>query len=563
MSLLKTTALAAVLATQPGLIVDLFAGGGGASEGIEQGMERPVDIAANHDPSAIGMHTVNHPKTAHYEEDILTLDPKVATKGLPIDLLWLSPDCRHFSKAKGGQPVSKEIRSLADVALKWIDACDIRMGMILENVEEFQTWGPLIQGAKGMMPCPARKGEDFRRYVQRLKDGGATSVEYKVLSAKDYGAPTLRKRLFLIARFDGLPVVWPEPTHGHPDSEDVKSGRLLPYRTAAECIDWSIPCKSVIFRDEPLKDKTNARIAAGCVKFVLNAAKPFIVPITHTSGGNAAYKIDEPLRTITTAKGGEFALVKPVLQKADDVKAGFVVPLTHAGGADRVTDIETPIPTITGANRGEFGLAEVHLKRAEKVLAFMAQHNNGFAAENAGRSVEEPLSTITGRATQQQLVTAHLVKFHKDHQGASVEDPLGTITQREKYGLVYAFLVKYYGANFNGQRLDEPAHTVTSKDRFGLVTVHVEGEEYVVVDIQMRMLTPRELARCQGFDDSYVLDPECWYVTESGRRKFGRLPKTHQIARIGNSVCPVMAKVLTAANFGPRSNSYAAERIAA
>ncbi|CAL4868240.1 hypothetical protein MMA231_02515 [Asticcacaulis sp. MM231] len=524
-------------------------------------MERIVDIAANHDASAIAMHTVNHPATKHYQEDILTLDPNGACDGKPIDILWMSPDCRDFSKAKGGRPVSKEIRCLADVGVKWANECEIRQGLLLENVEEFEQWGPLIESHKGLVPCPDRRGQEFKRWVSEIRAAGATSVEWRTLRACDYGAPTLRKRLFLIAQFDGLKIIWPEPTHGAPNSIGVLSGRLLPFRTAAECIDWSIPCKSVIHRDTPLKDKTNQRIVAGFFKFVVNNPRPFIVPITHTSGGNAAYSIDEPLRTITTAKGGEFALVTPILERADKTLAYIDSQYGNSKGAD----IEAPLPTVTADGMGKQALVTVDLERAEKVVAFMAQHNGGFY-DGAGRSLNEPLSTITAQGTQQQLVTAHLVKLRGTgyRHGQPVSEPLHTVTASGQHmGLVYAYLVKYYGNRTNGQTLNEPLHTVTTKERFGLVMVTVEGEDYVVVDIAMRMLTPRELARAQGFPDTYVLDPECWYKTESGKMKFGRLPKTHQIARIGNSVSPIMAKVLTAPNFGPNAAQFQTERLAA
>lgn len=512
-TLLAGVAVAAVLATQPvptapGLIINMFAGGGGTAEGIREGMERDSDININHDGPAIAMHAVNHPRSRHYREDVWGVDPVEAVDGQDVDLLWLSPDCRHFSKAKGAKPVSKKIRGLANVAVKWAHAVKIRQGIILENVEEFETWGPLIETEKGMMPCPKRTGEYFRRWVAAIRRAGATSVQWRTLRACDYGAPTIRKRLFLIARFDGLPIVWPAPTHGAPNSEGVRSGRLLPFKTAADCIDWSIPCPSIFDRATPLADATNKRIAAGFVRYVLEAARPFIVPVT------------------------------------------------HAGGPKRVIDIDAPLPTVTAAHRGEFALITPKFERAEKVAAFMAQNNAGFYAGH-GRSMAEPMSTVTAAGSQQSLVTANLVKLRGTcADGQPVTDPMPTLTAGGTHvGLVYAFLVKYYGNELDGHGLTAPLGTVTTKDRFGLVTVSIDGEDWVVTDIGFRMLIPRELARAQGFPDSYILDPVCEYTTETGRVKFGPLPKSHQIAKIGNSVCPVMAKVLTAANFGPKAGS--------
>lgn len=465
-----------------GLIIDNFAGGGGASTGIERGLGRKIDIAINHDPAAVAMHTANHPKTTHYCQDIWAADPVKVCGGQDVDFAWFSPDCKHFSKAKGAKPVEKSIRDLAWVVVDW--AKKVRPKVIaLENVEEFKTWGPLTENNR---PCPLQSGFTFKKWVAELKALGY-AVEWRELRASDYGAPTIRKRLYLIARCDGKPIIFPAPTHGDPKSEAVKSGKLKPWKTAAEIIDWEIPCPSIFGRKQPLKKATCRRIAAGIMKYVVNSASPFIVPITHTKAGNMAYDTNEPLKTITTAKGGEFALVS----------------------------------------------------------AWIAQHNTGVI----GRKSDAPLSTIMMRGTQQSIITSHILKLRNHGDGRPLNEPFDTITAGGMhFGEVRAFLCKYYGNDKNGQGVNEPCHTITTKERFGLVTVTIGGTEYAIYDIGMRMLTPRELARAQGFPDTYILDPECEYQTPSGNKKRGKLPKVHQIAKIGNSVCPVMAEILSRAN---------------
>ena len=284
-----------------GIVVDNFAGGGGASTGIEAALGRPVDIAVNHSRAAIAMHTANHPDSRHYCEDIWTVDPKEAAAGRVVEVAWFSPDCTHFSRAKGGQPRSKDVRGLADVVIRWARAVKPRL-ILLENVEEFQTWGPLDDNG---YPIKSAEGSDFRAWLAALVDCGY-QVEYRVLVAADYGAPTTRKRFFLVARCDGQPIVWPAPTHGR--------GRETPWRTAAEVIDWSIPCPSIFDRKRPLADATMRRIAAGLRRYVIDAATPFVVPLTH-QGPPRTYPLDEPLRTVTAANRGELALVTPYLAK--------------------------------------------------------------------------------------------------------------------------------------------------------------------------------------------------------------------------------------------------------
>lgn len=455
-----------------GLIVDNFAGGGGASLGIEQATWAAPDIAINHDPIALGLHATNHPHTRHIVEDVWAVDPRQVTAGRPVALAWFSPDCKHFSKAKGGRPVEKQIRGLAWVVVRWAVAVKPAV-IVIENVEEFQTWGPLNPDGQ---PCPERKGRTFELFVHRLRQAGYV-VEWRELKACDYGAPTTRKRLFLIARRDGRPIRWPAATHGDPRMLDAASGRLKPWRTAAECIDWSRPCPSIFERERPLADKTLARIARGVKRFVIDAGEPFIVPVTH-SGDLRGNPVSEPLRT------------------------------------------------ITGANRGEHAL----------VTAFMAQHNEGMV----GHAMTEPVSTITAKGSHQQLVAAFLTKFYGTcRDGIDMRTPFPTVTAGGwKVAEVRAFLMKYYGTGGQLQGVGRPMHTLTAKARLGLVTV--AGSDWQIVDIGMRMLTPRELFRAQGFPDSYVID----------RLADGTpVTKTDQIRLCGNSVSPPCARAILEANF--------------
>ncbi|BFH11143.1 DNA cytosine methyltransferase [Bacillus cereus] len=467
------------------LIVDNFAGGGGASTGIELAIGRSVDIAINHDPAAIKMHMANHPETEHYCESVWDVDPRKATRGRPVGLAWFSPDCKHFSKAKGGKPVEKNIRGLAWVAVRWAATVRPRV-IILENVEEFKTWGPLTEDGQ---PDISQKGRTFRSFVNALRRHGY-KVEWRELRACDYGAPTIRKRLFLIARCDGRPIVWPEPTHGDPESAEVRSGKLLPWRTAAEIIDWSIPCQSIFTRKKPLAENTLRRIARGIERFVINNPTPFIVRVNH-SGSNHHYcdPIDEPFKTVTSKNG--WGLVTPTL-----IQMGYG---ERPGQEPRVLDLDKPIGTVT-AGGNKFGLAAV-------------DHNT--------------------------LVTSHLIKLRGTCQdGQPVTEPMPTITAGGLHvGEVRAFLLKYYGSADNGQTLDEPLHTVTTKDRFGLVTI--SGVDYQIVDIGMRMLEPHELFAAQGFPPDYIIDRD-----HQGQK----YSKAAQVARCGNAVPPPFAEALVRAN---------------
>jgi len=451
------------------LMVDNFAGGGGASSGIERAIGRPVDIAINHDPEAVAMHQANHPQTRHLCESVWDVNPREVCDGRPVGLAWFSPDCKHFSKAKGGKPVEKKIRGLAWVAVRWAATVQPRL-ICLENVEEFVTWGPLTQDGR---PCPRQKGREFRAFVNALQRLGY-AVQWRELRACDYGAPTSRKRLFLLARRDGQPIVWPTPTHG--------PGRPQPWRTAAQCIDWSLPCPSIFNRPRPLADATLRRVAEGLRRFVIEAAEPFIVRIGHTGHGDAGKvrSVHEPLSTITSK--AEHCLVSPTL-----VQTGY-------------GEREGQAPRVPG--------------------------------------LDKPLGTIVAGGTKHALVAAFLAKHYTGVVGSDLRMPIGTVTSVDHHNLVAAFLVKFYGSGGQWAGLDEPMHTLPTKDRMGLVTV--AGEQYRIVDIGLRMLQPRELARAQGFAESYLLD-----APHLGRP----LPKHAQVRMIGNSVCPPMAEVLVRANF--------------
>jgi DNA (cytosine-5)-methyltransferase 1 len=534
------------------LLVVNFAGGGGSCKGIEMGLGRRVDIAINHDPEAVAMHTANHPETKHYCESVWEIDPREVTQGRPVGLVWLSPDCKHFSKAKGGKPVEKKIRGLAWVALRWAAVARPRV-IILENVEEFRTWGPLIVDGDGKArPCPKNKGREFNAFCNALRRQGY-HVEHRELRACDYGTPTIRKRLFLIARRDGQPIVWPSPTHGDPRNIATKANKLKPWRTAAECIDFTLPCPSIFERKRPMADATLRRIAKGIMRYVVNAAEPFIVPLTH-HGADRRYPLESPLPTITAAHRGEMALVAPVLTEHANASTPRCMPADeplrticaqtkgghHAliaptliqtgygereGQAPRAIDIEKPLGTLVGSQKHAL------------VSAFMAKHYGGVV----GHSLQgEPLHTITS-SDHNSLVTSNLVKMRGDNIGQDDRDPLQTISaQGTHFAEVRAFLIKYYGTD-QDPNLTEPLHTVTTKDRYGLVTV--AGEEYAIADIGLRMLAPKELFKAQGFPNNYITE---WGIDPNGQRI--NLTKSAQVRMCGNSVCPPVAAALVRAN---------------
>lgn len=657
------------------LIVDSFAGGGGASTGIEMALGRSPDIAINHSADALAMHQVNHPDTLHLDSNIWDVSPREVTQGRAVGLLWASPDCKHFSKAKGGKPLDRNIRDLAWVVVRWAE--EVRPDVILlENVEEFRTWGPIYEDGAAI---PHLRGQTFDDWVKRLKKAGYR-VQWRELRACDYGAPTIRKRLFLVARRDGRGIVWPARTHGDPkkpeDAKLIARGRLKPWRTAAEIIDWSLPCPSIfdsaaeIFAKfgvravRPLADATMRRIARGVVRYVLEASRPFVVrtDMASAAGRNGVNSIDEPTRTQTTA--GSHAVVVPVVTAAQhggsvraadaplhtiaaspkDQNAIIVPSLVGCGGragqsAPRGGDeptgtmtakadgcvvaahltkfqsgstgsaLDAPVPTVTansyikrpggaaplgivapylvpryqeregqqprvrsveeptatvvpGGNEGV--LAAVSLSRFTQngtgsgadepvdtvmagapkfgvVAAFLAQHNSG----NDGHDARKPVSTLTaggqGGVSQQAVVAAHMMRQFGTSVGHGLGEPAHTDTATvNKSALISGFLTKYYGQG-DGAGVDGPLHTDTTKDRFGLVTVDIDGQTYAIADIGMRMLTPRERFRAQGFPDSYVID----------RRPDGSpITATVQGSCCGNSVCPPLAAALVAANCG-------------
>ncbi|SDI13135.1 DNA (cytosine-5)-methyltransferase 1, partial [Vibrio xiamenensis] len=466
------------------IVVDNFAGGGGASKGISAGLGCHVDIAINHDPDAIDMHKVNHPETKHYCESVWDVDPIEACSGRPVGLAWFSPDCKHFSKAKGDKPVDQKIRGLAWVAIRWALKVPVRV-MMLENVEEFMTWGPLVKVNGKSRPCPKRKGETFDAFVKvlttglspyhpawsemcdaiginddveakkRLRRGLGYQVEHRMIKACDYGAGTSRERFFLIARNDNAKILWPETTHGE--------GKL-DYITAADSVDWSIPVTSIFGRKKPLAPKTIERIIKGLEKYVFNNDNPFFVPeqavvpfITECANGSSQrnMRIDEPLRTITAhPKGGSFA-----------------------------------------------------------------------------------------------LVTSHVIKFRNGNIGHGMDEPMHTISAGGNHlGEVRAFLISYYGTS-SAQNISEPLNTITTKDRHGLVIVKINGEDYQVIDIGLRMFEPHELFKAQGFGDKYKISHD-----SNGKK----LTKKNQVAKVGNSVSPVVAKALVRANLGESVSSAVA-----
>ena len=536
------------------LIVDNFAGGGGASTGIEEATGFSVDIAINHDPKAIAMHKANHPNTKHYCEDVWQVDPVQACNGHPVGLAWFSPDCKHFSKAKGGKPKDKNIRGLAWVACRWAGLVRPRV-IMLENVEEFKTWGPLNRGHH---PIKTKQGKTFNKFVNQLQDLGY-EVQFRELVAADYGAPTMRKRFFMVARCDKRPIIWPEPTHAPADNEAVKKGMLKPYVGAYTQIDFSRPCPSIFDTSEqikekygikavrPLAPKTMERIARGLKKFVIDNPEPFIVQCNH-GGDRRPLDTKEPLPTITGKHG--YGIVEPYMIQigqtgfTKDRSKNIQEPLSTivsknehclicptqiqyhsetAQGEVRGQTIKDPIMTVDGSNR--YGL----------VTSFLHKYYDG-GYKGAGESMENPLPTITAW-DHNSVVTANLIQMNNHCDGKDIRQPLPTITAGDgHFGEVRAFLIKYYGQG-TGQDIEEPLDTVTSRDRFGLVTI--EGVDYQIVDIGLRMLEPKELYGCQGFPDDYIIDHD--YTGKT-------YPRTEQVKRCGNSVSPMIPNALVRAN---------------
>ncbi|MER0660570.1 DNA cytosine methyltransferase [Pseudomonas aeruginosa] len=657
--------------TDDAIIVDLFAGGGGASTGLEMGLGRKVDLAINHNPAAISMHEANHPHAEHLPTDVWGIDPIEATKGATVGWLHASPDCRHHSQAAGGQPRKKEIRDLSWVVVKWAGKLQ-KLGrgpwvISLENVKQILQWGPLIakrdkstgrvvrldgtvaepgervpRHEQFLVPDPKRKGRTWRQFLHALR-GFGYQVDYWVERNCDYGDPTTRQRLYLVATDGGFEPVAAEKTHA------AKPGKgLKPYRTAAECIDWSDLGQSIRNRKKPLAEATMRRIAKGIEKEVLQRAKPFIVPIANWSR-EAVHPVDQPLNTITAwPKGGAFSVATPTLIQVGygerdgqaprvlelDEPLGTVVAggIKHAVAAAHLVKfrfdatgapVDQPMPTITSGGECKrpagaahaLGLASAVLvgaahgdgkpdgvkrwgkgfRSVEEPLptvtasgsgghaiatAFLAQMNGGYNT-TFSRPADAPMSTITNSGSQQQLATAHLVTLRKGSHGAPVDGPLGTQTGTDHHGLVSAllvtnttghtstpadqpaptvatgghhmlvtpemiagsltpeqvegavwvaaFLMKYHGMGENIRPLDEPVSTVTTKDRLALVTVWISGSPYVIVDIRLRMLKPRELYRAQGFPDSYIIERG-----HNGQR----FTLSQQVHMCGNSVSP-------------------------
>lgn len=552
------------------LIVDLFAGGGGASLGIEQAFGRPVDVAINHNADAVAMHAANHPATKHYISDVFEVDPVEATGGRQVGLLWASPDCKHFSKAKGGAPRSKKIRALAWVVVKW--AATVRPRVImLENVEEFVTWGPL---GVDNQPCPRRKGQTFKRWVGRLRSLGY-KVEWKELRACDYGAPTIRKRFFLVARCDDLPIHWPAPTHGKPDSPEVNSGKRLPWRSAGQCIDWSIPSHSIFLTKEegrevrvkrPLADATLRRVAKGVDRFVINSASLYIVSrsqrdddtpaksqhhsasqafLVNTRNGERAGQEprvraeEEPYWTIT-AQGSQGALVDVAL-------APVLVDVAHAdvgrNGSRRwgkgSHSPEAPMKTVTTSQTQALA------------MAFLTKYRRG----SVGSAATDPFPTITANGESLRpggnpplaLVIAHMEQANTGLVGHSVRSPLSTIVGKGSTQRLVETVVATAGSDTDLERRRAVAaflreHDVAFEEsEQGEALVRIAGVLYAIVDIRLRMLTARELYRAQGIPEGYIIDR-----TADGRP----LPKDAQVRMCGNSVCPPLAKALVKANVG-------------
>jgi len=682
--------------------VDLFAGGGGASMGAEEATGIPVFAAVNHDPDAITQHAANHPYTKHYQTSVWDVDPATICEGRPVGLLWASPDCKHFSKARGGKPVNKNIRSLSWVVLKW--ALDVRPRILMmENVEEIQTWGPLIYIKRGnkkvWIPDPDHAGETFMAFIgmlttgvpddhpaldeachylhlekedprrQQLIDGLGYRVEYRELVAADYGAPTTRKRFMLCGRCDGKPVVWPELTHAPRNSAEVKAGKLKPWRSAAEIIDWTLPSYSIFDTKEqikakhgvnairPLADNTMKRVICGVDKHSIKSASPFLVTMGYGERPGQAprvHDIRDPLGTVVAKD--KWGAVDPVITP-------FGVECNHSGG--HILDLRDPLNTITGKHTG--GMAQpimepftfsntggsvgspacdpVHTIRsaggqvlASASLMCIGQTGGGDRI----RDVREPVPTVVSKQ-EACLLSANLIQYHTEQtenaRTADLSNPLNTVDASNRYGLATAQLVEYYG---NGQAVGvgDPLHTVTSHDRNALTMAHIQkfyggvigsecsdplptvtaidhnalcaahivkfkhdevgtspsdplptitatgsyaecravlakvdgtqslghwpkirellnkycgyhmaedeiilliihGIAYFIADILLRMLTPRELYNAMGFPPDYIID-----VDHLGRP----YPKSKQVARCGNAVCPPMARAMVQAN---------------
>lgn len=643
-----------------GLVVVGFAGGGGSCEGIKQALGFEPHIAMNHNPVAMAMHAMNHPRTLHYPEDIFSVDPVVSTGGLPVLLGWFSPDCRHFSKAKGGTPVKKEIRGLAWVVLRWALATRPKV-LMMENVEEFRSWGPLIEKAGSYYPDPAKRGETFNAFIGMLSTGIPANhpalaecceflnidingpdaaklvaglgynVDHRERKAYMSGAPTIRKRLYVVARCDGRPVEWPAAEYGDPRSKEFAEGNLKPWRTAADCIDWSLPTRSILGRKKPLADNTLKRIVRGLDRFVINNPEPYIVRIGQTGfgGDRLSYPTDQPITTVTSK--AEHLLVEPFAVKCNHTSNrsaydcfrgqslreplqtitqahGFSIAapvVVRQFGNSTANPADTPLGTVTAGGGGKSQLLSAILVGAggpkysgkprdinvpydtvptsshKAVIAANLIKHYGGGYSGPGCSIDEPLHTVT-QVDHHSLCSSHLIKLRGTCQdGQQSTEPAPTITAGGQHvGHVQAYLTKYYGNERDGVSITEPMHTIPTRDRFGLAEVECEIQpltdeqrynawccarlveaysdlpddthlfpaprrqylrvgDYVIIDICMRMLSPRELYNAQGFPPDYIIDRD-----PDGNP----ISQKDQVARCGNAVCPTEARALVAAN---------------
>ena len=503
------------------IIVDNFAGGGGASTGIELAAGRPVTIAINHDPDAILMHKTNHPYTAHYQASVWDIDPREVCQGRPVGLAWFSPDCKHFSKAKGGKPVDKNIRGLAWIVLRWAGTVAPRV-IMLENVEEFQTWGPVRRGR----PIKSKAGQTFRRFIEQLK-GLGYAVEWRELVAADYGAPTTRKRFFLIARRDGRPIVWPEPTHAPADSPEVLDGKKKPWRSAAEIIDWSLPCPSIfdtrkeirekygLSAQRPLRPNTMRRIIRGVDKFSIKAPEPFLVVVNH-AGGFRGQDAQEPLQTVTAKHG--YGVAAPVMIQYHTEQSEKV----------RGQGVTEPIMTIDASNR--YGLAAASLVKY-------------YGNDQHGQKISGPLHTVTAK-DREGLTIAHMVKMKGTNLGAPMSEPVQTITAGGGHFGVVATTVVKAESDADLQHWPEIRELLNTYCGYELgpgdvILFQINGTSYFMADIALRMLTPRELYSANGFPPDYIIDRDY---------KGNSYGKSKQVARCGNAVPPPFAAALVRAN---------------
>ncbi len=592
------------------IIIDNFAGGGGASTGIELALGKPVTVAINHDPSAILMHKTNHPYTVHLKDSVWNINPEEICAGRPVGLAWFSPDCKHFSKAKGAALVNKNIRGLAWIVLKWAGTVKPRV-IMLENVEEFKTWGPVKKGK----PIKSKAGQTFEKWKKQLS-GLGYEIEYKELIAADYGAPTTRKRFVLIARCDGRPIVWPKRTHAPLDSEEVKTGKCQPWISAAEIIDWSLPCPSVFETSEqikekygvkalrPLKPNTLRRIARGVDKFVIRTQKPFIVPIGYGEKQGQKPRVNDieaPLGTIVSTV--KHNIVNPLLtpysvnnkfsnnNEQPVLSAFHIHNHTNAGG----TDMKNPVNTITAV--GAQMLVSPHLSKyfggvigedarnpmptvtaidhnAIVAPSLIQYHTEQSEKENRVYGFESPIKTIDSSG-RYGVAAAHLTQYFKGDHYHSPDDPLHTVTTEIREAVTLAHISEFKG-NDIGQDINKPLRTIMTKDVMGgvysrlervnnnidlkywpqirellneycgysieedeILILTINGVDYFISDIGLRMLTPKELYRAQGFPPDYIIEKDY-----NGKP----YPKNQQVARCGNAVCPPMAKAVVKAN---------------